>query len=67
MVHRKTGQACTVVRGQGLQDHVVGGTLLTKRDTFLNRSQTMQLIYTACTATQVLSSLAKPACYVHSL
>ena len=33
---------------------MVGGTLLTKRDTFLNRSQTMQLIYAACTATQVL-------------
>ena len=31
----------------------MGGTLLTKRDTFLTRSQTMQLIYAACTATQV--------------
>ena len=39
----------------------MGGTLLTKRDTFLNRSQTMQLIYAACTATQVSSEPAKPA------
>ena len=32
-----------------LQDHIVAGTLLTKRDTFLSRGDFMQLVYAACT------------------
>ena len=32
-----------------LQDHIVAGTLLTKRDTFLSRGEFMQLVYAACT------------------
>ena len=32
-----------------IQDHVVSGTLLTKRDTFLTREEYMQLVYVACT------------------
>eukprot|EP00798_Chlamydomonas_sp_ICE-L_P025175 gene25175-10810_t len=32
-----------------IQDHVVSGVLLTKRDTFLNKAQYMQLCYIACT------------------
>ena len=30
-----------------IQDHVIGGTMLTGRDTFLNKAQTQQLLYTA--------------------
>ncbi len=33
-----------------LQDHVVAGVLLSKRDTFLTRSDFMQLLYAACCA-----------------
>eukprot|EP00891_Asterochloris_glomerata_P002926 jgi/Astpho2/2926/e_gw1.00050.63.1_t len=32
-----------------IQDHIVAGTLLTKRDTFLSRGDFMQLVYAACT------------------
>lgn len=31
-----------------LQDHIVAGVLMTKRDTFLTRSEFMQLLYAAC-------------------
>ncbi len=33
-----------------IQDHVGGGVLFTKRDTFFTRQQAMQLLYVACTA-----------------
>lgn len=32
-----------------IQDHVVSGILLTKKDTTLTRQQYMQLVYAACT------------------
>ena len=35
-----------------LQDHVVAGTLLTKRDTFLTRREYMQLLYAGCGPTR---------------
>ena len=35
-----------------VQDHVVSGTLLTKRDTFLTRGEYMQLLYAACGPTR---------------
>ena len=36
----------------GLQDHVVAGTLLTARDTFLARAEAMQLLYACCSPTR---------------
>ena len=43
----------------------MAGTLLTKRDTFLNRAQTMQLMYAACTATQVRHSCPQVIRIIH--
>ena len=36
-----------------IQDHVVSGVLLTKRDTWLTKDQYTQLVYVACNAWQV--------------
>ncbi|KAK9845826.1 hypothetical protein WJX81_003612 [Elliptochloris bilobata] len=35
-----------------IQDHVVAGTLLTARDTFLPRAEAMQLLYACCSPTR---------------
>eukprot|EP00764_Aduncisulcus_paluster_P005947 gnl/Carplike_NY0171/2044_a2752_552.p1 GENE.gnl/Carplike_NY0171/2044_a2752_552~~gnl/Carplike_NY0171/2044_a2752_552.p1 ORF type:complete len:1354 (+),score=423.38 gnl/Carplike_NY0171/2044_a2752_552:1862-5923(+) len=42
-----TPTAGSPIRGL-IQDHVVAGTLLTKKDTFLSREKFMQLCYIAC-------------------
>lgn len=39
---------CQLFKWLRLQDHVVAGVLLSKRDTFLTRGQFMQLLYAAC-------------------
>lgn len=44
---------CSARRGL-IQDHVVAGVLLTKRDTWLTKAQYMQLVYIACNAWQVV-------------
>ena len=45
------------------QDHVVAGVRLTKRDTFLRRSEFMQLVYAACSpARPGLTDQADIAC-----
>ena len=35
-----------------LQDHIVSGVWLTKRDTFLSKAEYMQLVYAACSPTR---------------
>ena len=35
-----------------LQDHIVSGVWLTKRDTFLTKADDMQLVYSACSPTR---------------
>jgi regulation of enolase protein 1 (concanavalin A-like superfamily) len=35
-----------------LQDHIVSGVWMTKRDTFLSKAEYMQLVYAACSPTR---------------
>jgi hypothetical protein len=59
-----TRDGVRLTHGYGVcaQDHVVGGVLLTKQDTFLTRAEYTQLVYAACAPTRrgVRNSVAMP-------